>query len=897
MDLKTIEDIQDGMVVFMPSGIQATLYKDGDFIIVEYPEMYKDKYTKEMFNDIIKEGIIVFNKNTAKQSALMEAFENVKNPAGDVYTNIQNKENTQVTSEYKLKALTGLTKLAKEYPDVKVRQQALTFMDELGVQEYANLKEVDKFIDKYITELNKINKIEESLTEEKGEFAEDDAIQFIADNVEARITSGFEETKFGHWLLETSLDAKMETIDSDVKEFVFEKIAQPIYDGHLSYTDLQIYVSKDLGFSREQLETLTVFSPEDLNAIENGEEVCFYLTYEIKYDGNLEDEFGEAFKIKKKKNNKKKLAEDDGLGIYVKNTKTNKVEGPYLDKDTALDHIKQLVKSGEKEEDLILTNSEDDNMKDGKMQEAFRVYNTIGAEVVDAGTFNSWEVDAFLNKEWGSYCVDKCKQNPDFGSQEDKDNFLGNMEIEIVEVPCDDCCVEPECCDVEVVEEPVEVVEEPVESEELEEKELEEDFGEEGVEEQPEEKEEPEKEELEVENAEQAHDALEEIEDLVDNIEDYIKSLLDEEPVKEETPEEENITEMCMQKLPENATAKAHAYLKDCMAAGGYKTIEELKAEYSLDDMEQDFGKIEDEEVRKAAQNILDSKNEAFNDGMGMLTDINDLDFPDALQKVVDTKDDGSLYKIADVAKEIQTLKTDVQKQLDEIKDTIKTVLSDLKQDIKMEVNNVENKVQDTKSAVDNLTSEEEDLEAENLEEPMGEGPVEAPQGEPEVEEEPTEEKEPEKQEESFNNNLVVKHVKSIIENFNGKISRDELNEELTKVGFNTKLSTTEALVETALDDLKLRDKVTNTDKNESHLSMVKKYLKSGYLEDLDTAKKKVDQLANQGKSAEEIKNAITLLTDNEKDEKTAAEYAVSKIKETLQNSMSTSILGRLLKK
>ena len=74
MQIKNFNEIKDGMVVFMPSGIQATLHKDGNNILVEYPEMYSDKYTKEQFEKIINEGIFVFSDQPtiAQQSVLME---------------------------------------------------------------------------------------------------------------------------------------------------------------------------------------------------------------------------------------------------------------------------------------------------------------------------------------------------------------------------------------------------------------------------------------------------------------------------------------------------------------------------------------------------------------------------------------------------------------------------------------------------------------------------------------------------------------------------------------------------------------------------------------------------------------------------------------------------------
>ena len=73
-------------------------------------------------------------------------------------------------------------------------------------------------------------------------------------------------------------------------------------------------------------------------------------------------------------------------------------------------------------------------------------------------------------------------------------------------------------------------------------------------------------------------------------------------------------------------------------------------------------------------------------------------------------------------------------------------------------------------------------------------------------------------------------------------------------------------------------------------------YLKKGYLEDLQKTKQEVDKLEREGKSAEEIKNTITMMSDDDKEKEEAEKYAIEKMKESLLNSSKTSKLSKLLK-
>ena len=73
-------------------------------------------------------------------------------------------------------------------------------------------------------------------------------------------------------------------------------------------------------------------------------------------------------------------------------------------------------------------------------------------------------------------------------------------------------------------------------------------------------------------------------------------------------------------------------------------------------------------------------------------------------------------------------------------------------------------------------------------------------------------------------------------------------------------------------------------------------YLKKGYLEDLQKTKQEVDKLEREGKSAEEIKNTITMMSDDDKEKEEAEKYAIEKMKESLLDSSKTSELSKLLK-
>ena len=149
MILDCIDSIIDGMKVFMPSGIEATIYKDGDKIVVEYRDKldsYTDTYTQDEFGNLIKEGI-VFNEPS---QLVMESKLN----------------------ENKIEAATRLEKIARKCKDVRIRQNASSLLDamNLGVdvrdEVHKLFKEVDKMKEKNESILCALSKeLKEALNE------------------------------------------------------------------------------------------------------------------------------------------------------------------------------------------------------------------------------------------------------------------------------------------------------------------------------------------------------------------------------------------------------------------------------------------------------------------------------------------------------------------------------------------------------------------------------------------------------------------------------------------------------------------------------------------------------------------------------------------------------------
>lgn len=1043
MELKSIDEIGEKLVVFMPSGIQATLTRDGDNVIVEYPEMYQDKYSKKEFESLIEQGIFIFNERPTTQ--VIEAYEQEENPQGTMKELADEDENNQyLTADYKLAMLDALDKIFKEYPDVHAREQARIFIDEIGLQEYYDIKAIEDFIKdhqmaKFTADKN------ESLNEENGEHYGEMFCEEIAKQLEEGNKSGHCDN-LGAWDLKTSLDMHWEQMTQDAQQYILEEIAMPVRDGHLNYTDLQIVIHTGSNLTKEDLMSMQIFDDEEIDAMFAIDgEMNGYISFEIIME-NPVDNMEEAFKVKKRKKKKldelskneelekvenkeinegmwaspftvknaKKIAEllanpitlgelnseeiqkelwnvigDDGfwdavadettvepdcdarpliisnletwidnkenfrngayyqeaediivkaidkfmnnskneeledeepeLGLYIQTTgelykkhiqdkkdvnwdelikdgaemykkeienkefsdeekaqakeylknyftesiylkdEEGNEEGPFEDQEAANAFIQDQKDHGvnkEYEEEI-----KEEDMSKTKNEDCYKVYNNMLGDA-EAACFQNWnEVEEYLNAQWGEYKADKAKENAEFGTEADKEEFFGGYDIAIepmvieidVEDPiCPECGEVCDCedgqCDCEEqpeieapIELPAEQPEEPIED-----------------------------------PAEEPMDM-----DTVQELENDIEAALTDEEI------EEAVNEMCMCKLPDPEKAQK--------------------------ENEQEDDKIE----------------EAFSDNMGMLTDINDLDFPDALHDAVDTKEDGSLYRISDLAKELAELKELVKSEIEAIKNDIKTTLQDVKQDIKAEVNDVENKVQDTKSAVADLTSEEEDLEDVEF---MDQQPEEAPEEPAEENEEPAQDEEeaPAEDEENMEESIdieklagdpIFEAVKNVMESNThpqGYMSIPTLAQRVREeYGINTKIESTYNTVANYVLKTSYKEHIVDlpTEQRslkESMLGKAAKWLSGGLMgrlneekearknEDLNKIKQEIDKMAKEGKDAKEIKDAITLSSENDQEADQAADYAVQKLnqaeslKESLLRTASTAKLNNL---
>jgi hypothetical protein len=325
MELKNIDQIGEKLVVFMPSGIQATLTKNEDKVFVEYPEMHKDEYTHEAFKELIEEGIFIFNEPSivmesvedeldeekivetidelttlmqkieecAKDSiltrkhilhkeeklnegvmnklkgfireSLVEAYSQEDCEPGSVYTVIKDKEKEHVTAEDKNNMLDNLNKIAKNFPDVKVRQQALTFVDELGLQEYCDLEAVRKFIDKNLEKLAQQNTIEESYC--------------VTENTERSLNEINTQINYYGVQYRNMHTGIHQLLYTDTKEN-----AQQI----LSYLNQMEKLDTDI-YSEEELEHQINFLWEEINKLDLG---GFEINYrDVKEDGMYDDIF------------------------------------------------------------------------------------------------------------------------------------------------------------------------------------------------------------------------------------------------------------------------------------------------------------------------------------------------------------------------------------------------------------------------------------------------------------------------------------------------------------------------------------------------------------------------------------------------------------------------------
>lgn len=971
----------------------------------------EDDMDESILTKLSKKGFIRESLSKQYENKMDEAFENVKNPQGNVYKAMQGREKHYLTPEFKLEMLQNLDKIQKQFPDMHIRQQAQTFMNELTMQEYYDIKVIQKFIDNYVDIMNPKNEsLKESLDEEYGvEYrnmhdgihyllvtdSKEKAEQILAylkelenpdttvyddneimdnsiftwDEINKLATDGFEvdyketeasngiyngiqiinydeikpdiyeslkedkeedlnklqrlqdkeaenvpngskemyklnkkygklrkkvhkhyaknenvttmaedirngnksgeDPEFGAWLLETSVDEKWEQLTKAMQMYLLDGIADYVQQGSLKEEDLILEIDPEAGLTKEDVLSLDMFSDEEIDTTYKYHDLQLhaFISYEIKSDKQAGNDKQESFKLKKKKNKKQKIEDSMDEAIYLKNKDGNEI-GPFKDQDAKEEYIKEQKQNGYQGEfeEIIKENKKEEKMsKDNLTENCYKVYNTLEPDAQPA-CFNSWnEIDDYLNQTWGEYKVDMAKKNDGFGTQQDYDNYLSNFEVAIepIEIPaeqipaegidfevadeCPDC--EPEL--TEPAEEPMNMEAEQEVEDEIEdeiEDDMDEDFEDEHIgkseeepaEEEPTEEEpteeDPDVEPTEIDNPKDALNRIEDVEDAVDNIEDYIKTLLSDEDIEE----------------------------------------------------------VED---------MHEQKTEDFKDNMGMLTDMNDLDFPDALADTVDTKEDGSLYRISDVAKEIEDLKATIEQLKNDFKSELTTLVQDLKNDLKLSVNNVENKVQDTKNAVDNLTSEEEDLEDLEVEEPLeGEEPAQEESEEPTEDEENMEEN---YDEEALKGNKMYESIKEIIATKTGRvISIPTIAERLREeYGIDANLNTSYGkIIYTQVADLvnktSLRESVVDPrieekEKRKSLLGKAANWIGGGLMsrlqesaekqrwEALEQIKQEIDKKVQQGADAQELKDTITLASENDEEAKQAKDYAVNKLKTT----------------
>lgn len=971
----------------------------------------EDDMDESILTKLSKKGFIRESLSKQYENKMDEAFENVKNPQGNVYKAMQGREKHYLTPEFKLEMLQNLDKIQKQFPDMHIRQQAQTFMNELTMQEYYDIKVIQKFIDNYVDIMNPKNEsLKESLDEEYGvEYrnmhdgihyllvtdSKEKAEQILAylkelenpdttvyddneimdnsiftwDEINKLATDGFEvdyketeasngiyngiqiinydeikpdiyeslkedkeedlnklqrlqdkeaenvpngskemyklnkkygklrkkvhkhyaknenvttmaedirngnksgeDPEFGAWLLETSVDEKWEQLTKAMQMYLLDGIADYVQQGSLKEEDLILEIDPEAGLTKEDVLSLDMFSDEEIDTTYKYHDLQLhaFISYEIKSDKQAGNDKQESFKLKKKKNKKQKIEDSMDEAIYLKNKDGNEI-GPFKDQDAKEEYIKEQKQNGYQGEfeEIIKENKKEEKMsKDNLTENCYKVYNTLEPDAQPA-CFNSWnEIDDYLNQTWGEYKVDMAKKNDGFGTQQDYDNYLSNFEVAIepIEIPAEqipaegiDFQVADECPDCETeltepAEEPMNMEAEQEVEDEIEdeiEDDMDEDFEDEHIgkseeepaEEEPTEEEpaeeDPDVEPNEINNPKDALNRIEDVEDAVDNIEDYIKTLLSDEDIEE----------------------------------------------------------VED---------MHEQKTEDFKDNMGMLTDMNDLDFPDALADTVDTKEDGSLYRISDVAKEIEDLKATIEQLKNDFKSELTTLVQDLKNDLKLSVNNVENKVQDTKNAVDNLTSEEEDLEDLEVEEPLeGEEPAQEEPEEPTEDEENMEEN---YDEEALKGNKMYESIKEIIATKTGKvISIPTIAERLREeYGIDANLNTSygkiiytqvaDLINKTSLRESVVDPRIEEKEKRKSLLGKAANWIGGGLMsrlqesaekqrwEALEQIKQEIDKKVQQGADAQELKDTITLASENDEEAKQAKDYAVNKLKTT----------------
>lgn len=404
---------------------------------------------------------------------------------------------------------------------------------------------------------------------------------------------------------------------------------------------------------------------------------------------------------------------------------------------------------------------------------------------------------------------------------------------------------------------------------------------------------------------------------------------------------------------------------------------------------------------------------EAFTDEMSMLTDINDLDFPQALADTVDTTEEGEVLTLGKVADQITDLKDEIKDAIEDIKDEVKDGLQDIKQDIQDQ--QADELTDDELADIEDVEFEDEAIEEEPEAEQVEDEQVEDTEDieDEQSEDEQSEDDKEEKMEESVNESLedyddpqgqitlkdakkqfegLVKEAHDIywqgykfiditlleihcpaFSNINwedipelirswGYVVLEEPNMEEPAIALGKEFTEDDVRQmikdfdkENGLDEslneerdlktvwaqemkrepvIRLEDEVIyvqpdyrentikygpvtdigmlpygeipfdSTRSLDWHLQEIrdslmngdhifkegyKKYIKRGYLEDLAQTKREIDTMTQQGKSAKEIKDTITIKSDDEKEQEEAENYAVSKLKEQLLNTSKTS--------
>ena len=142
--------------------------------------------------------------------------------------------------------------------------------------------------------------------------------------------------------------------------------------------------------------------------------------------------------------------------------------------------------------------------------------------------------------------------------------------------------------------------------------------------------------------------------------------------------------------------------------------------------------------------NKPEAKDEAFNDEI-MLTDIEELDMPDALADTIDTNDEGEVLTLGDVADEIKDLKDEVIDAVAGIKDEITDKIEDKVEeevdeiefldDMDAEAEEIEDEIKDTQEDAVDLEAEDAEEAAEAEDEEAGDEEIEEKEEEVEIEE------------------------------------------------------------------------------------------------------------------------------------------------------------------